>query len=116
MSGAHRRIDGFSEEALDVIRRYSWPGNVRELRNAIEHAIVLGDQTLIQSSDLPAGILARPSDPPDRGSASLLIDAVDAAERSAIVEALRATGGNRTRAAALLGISRVTLYNKLRKL
>ena len=114
--GAHRRIDGFSDQATDVIRKYSWPGNVRELRNAIEHAIVLGDEPLIQSSDFPGGILARPSDPPDRGSASLLIDAVDAAERIAIAEALRATGGNRTRAAALLGVSRVTLYNKLRKM
>jgi DNA-binding NtrC family response regulator/pSer/pThr/pTyr-binding forkhead associated (FHA) protein len=115
-TSAHRRIDGFSEPSLDVIRKYSWPGNVRELRNAIEHAIVLGDEPLLQSTDLPAGILARPGDPPDRGSASLLIDAVDAAERAAITEALRATGGNRTRAAALLGISRVTLYNKLRRM
>ncbi|MGO8994927.1 MAG: sigma 54-interacting transcriptional regulator [Polyangiaceae bacterium] len=116
VAGAHRRIDGFAQQTLDVIRTYSWPGNVRELRNAIDHAIVLGDEPLLQPTDLPAGILARPGDPPDRGSASLLGDAVDAAERGAIAEALRATGGNRTRAAALLGISRNTLYEKLRRL
>ena len=113
---AHRRVEGFSDAALGVIRAYPWPGNVRELRNAIEHAIVLGDERDIQPSDLPAGIQARASDPPDRGSLSLLNDAVGATERKTISEALRAAGGNRTRAAALLGVSRVTLYNKLRKL
>jgi hypothetical protein len=114
--GAHRHIDGFSDAALETIRLYPWPGNVRELRNAIEHAIVLGEERLIQQEDFPAGIQARPGDPPDRGSALLLVDAVDGEEKEAIADALRAAGGNRTRAAAILGVARSTLYDKLRRL
>jgi DNA-binding NtrC family response regulator len=113
---AHRRVTGFSETALEAIRRYPWPGNVRELRNAIEHAIVLGEEPLIQEQDFPAGIQARPGESPDRGSVALLVDAGDGAERKSVAAALLAAGGNRTRAAAILGVSRVTFYKRLRQL
>ena len=60
---AGRRLDGFSEDAVSVIRRYPWPGNVRELRNAIEHALVLGTEPRIQPSDLPETIAALAASP-----------------------------------------------------
>jgi DNA-binding NtrC family response regulator len=123
-----RRIDAFSEEALDVIRRYPWPGNVRELRNVIEHALVLGDGRHLAVTDLPAALRAVVSaaNPPTANSSEAVVDAVhprrmvelpaslEWLEKAAIDAALEATGGNRTQAAAILGINRVTLYKKLR--
>jgi transcriptional regulator with PAS, ATPase and Fis domain len=112
---AGRCIHGFSSEALDVIRRHSWPGNVRELRNAIEHAIVVGECAYIQPDDFPASVVASKAEPASARDPLLvrLPPNLVALERLAIRAALRETGGNRTRAAALLGINRQTLYNKL---
>ncbi len=111
---AGRRVTGFSLAALDLIRRYSWPGNVRELRNAIEHALALGEGALVETCDLPAGIAPRATQPEDPDVVRLPLDLVTL-ERHAIEAALRATNGNRVRAAALLGINRATLYNKLKE-
>jgi DNA-binding NtrC family response regulator len=108
-------VVGLSPAALDAMRAYAWPGNVRELRNAIEHALVLGDGWTIEPSDLPEGIRAAAgTKEPDDESLVRLPARLDLLERRAIAAALRATGGSRTRAAALLGINRVTLYKKLR--
>ncbi|WP_394825982.1 sigma 54-interacting transcriptional regulator [Pendulispora albinea] len=115
LPSAGRRIDGFSPEALDSIRRYSWPGNVRELRNAIEHAIALGEGRLIASSDLPATVRSAPKAPSEPAAAEhpSLIELpmnenqLHARNREA---ALRRSDGNITRAAALLGIERAALY------
>ena len=117
-SVAGRRVQGFSPRALDVIRSYPWPGNVRELRNAIEHAIVLGEGPMIEPSDLPPSIAVSMTPVgavPGGGDVVTLPAKLDWLEERAIEAALRATGGNRTRAAALLGINRVTLYKKLRE-
>jgi two-component system response regulator HydG len=123
-----RRVDAFSDEALDVIRRYPWPGNVRELRNVIEHALVLGDGRRILPSDLPSALRADAA-AASRSAAPCTAGTDDSAGRPRVVElpaslewlekkaieaALEATEGNRNRAAAILGINRVTLYKKLR--
>jgi len=119
---AGRRVDGFTDRAIAVIRRYPWPGNVRELRNAIEHALVLGADRLIAPEDLPEtlGALAMsayelPPSARDGREVVSLPAPLDEVERLAIQAALRATGGNRTKAAALLGINRTTLYAKLQR-
>ena len=119
-ASAGRRVSGFSPAALAALEAYPWPGNVRELRNVIEHALVLGDTALIEPTDLPPAILttakvagATTKASPDGDTITLPVD-LATLERRAIDSALRATGGNRTRAAALLGINRVTLYKKLR--
>ena len=114
-ASAGRRIDGFSPAALRRIVQYPWPGNVRELRNAIEHAVVLGDGPLVEPTDFPTALQGPPEDPPDDALPTVLRLPARLAwvERCAIEAALRETGGNRTRAAALLGIHRQTLYNKL---
>jgi DNA-binding NtrC family response regulator len=113
-----RRIDGFSAEALDAVRGYPWPGNVRELRNVIESAVVLGEGPLLNLEYLPtlAPIVgASPIvDGEDPDTVRLPVD-LASLETKAIEAALRATNGNRTRAASLLGINRVTLYKKLRQ-
>ncbi len=113
---AGRRVTGFSAAAHDVLRSYSWPGNVRELRNVIEHALVLGDGPIIEPSDLPpdvAGVAVAPQQPADGNTVVLPLD-LATLEQRAIDAALLATNGNRTKAAALLGINRVTLYKKLK--
>jgi two-component system, NtrC family, response regulator HydG len=113
MRDAPRRIDGFSDGALAAIKRYPWPGNVRELRNAIEHAVVMGDTAVIEPSDLPDAIHGAPAVQPSDESLVRLPARIDVLEARAIQAALRATGGHQRRAAALLGISRNTLHRKL---
>jgi DNA-binding NtrC family response regulator len=110
---AGRRVEGFSPRALDVIRRYSWPGNVRELRNAIERALVVGDGTSIEAGDLPDVLHGGAPVQPEDESLVRLPMRLDDLEERAIGAALNASNGNQRRAAALLGISRVTLHRKL---
>jgi len=101
--------------ALEAIKRYGWPGNVRELRNAIEHALVLGEERKIDASDLPANVRGAKPVASSTGDMVKLPANLAQLEELAIEAALKATNGNRTHAAALLGINRVTLQKKLRK-
>ena len=91
---------------------YGWPGNVRELRNALERAAILSDGRQILASDLPDAIRQYEHQPLKTGG--VLVGDMEAIQRQAILEALEQTGGNRTRAAQLLGISRRNLIYKLR--
>jgi DNA-binding NtrC family response regulator len=119
------RVTGCSEEAFRVLESYDWPGNVRELMAAIEHACILVDGNRILPSHLPREIL-------EREILEREIPQVDAhgvravesgrryqapdaeAEREAIRLALQEADGNRTRAAAALGMGRTTLWQKLK--
>jgi DNA-binding NtrC family response regulator len=95
--------------ALATLEGYAWPGNVRELQHAIERAVILGKDEVIQPEDLPpdvAGGARPPAGPPP--SASL-----EGMERQHIVAILRDVGGHRGKAAALLGIDPKTLYRKI---
>jgi DNA-binding NtrC family response regulator len=115
-----RPVEAFSRDAMAAIRRYPWPGNVRELRNAIEHAIVLGDTSTIEVADLPPVISdvgeCRPDSKDDDDDEAFVVRlpaSLASLEKKAIEAALRETKGNRSKTAALLGINRQTLYNKL---
>jgi transcriptional regulator with PAS, ATPase and Fis domain len=115
-----RRIDGIGPAALEVLTAYRWPGNVRELRNVIERAVMLGASEIIEVDDLPADIRGphpalAPAPTPAATEQVTLPMPVDELERRNLLAALAATGGNKTRAARLLGVDRVTLYNRLRK-
>ena len=115
---APRRVDGISPAALDALTAYRWPGNVRELRNVIERAVILGVGEIIEVEDLPPEIRGShlaPAPAPTAGDQLSLPMPADELERRNLLAALAATGGNKTRAARLLGIDRVTLYNRLRK-
>jgi len=113
---APRRVAGIAPAALDALTAYRWPGNVRELRNVIEHAVMLGTGDLIEVGDLPSEISgSSPAPPPVAGEPITLPQPFDELERHNLLAALAVTGGNKTRAARLLGIDRVTLYNRLRK-
>ncbi|HEY5920694.1 MAG TPA: sigma 54-interacting transcriptional regulator [Kofleriaceae bacterium] len=108
-----RRPTEIAPDALAALRAYAWPGNVRELRNALEQAVVLGDGATIRLADLPPQIAnnAARAAAPERRARSL-----KQWEEEAIRAALVETGGNKLRAAALLGIDRSTLYKRLREL
>ncbi len=98
----------FSPEAEELLLKYTWPGNVRELENAIERAMVIGKKSEIAADDLPLHLNHRLGGDNERISLADM-------EKNHIQKILKDTGGNVTRAASLLGIDRVTLYNKLKK-
>jgi two-component system NtrC family response regulator len=112
------RCSGISEEALALLRRYDWPGNVRELQNVIERALILCQDGEISAHHLPREItdhvyatgMPEPSSNKEFETGSL-----NEAEKRLIEKALTQTGGNRTKAAALLGITRSALLYRIHK-
>ena len=110
------RFDG---EALDALRQHDWPGNVRELENAIKSALVMADSSPMGPQLLPTGLSAPHATIAEIDLSQPLREMLSrqqqALEREAIRQALTKTGGNRTRAAERLGISRVTLLRKLKQ-
>jgi DNA-binding NtrC family response regulator len=108
-----KRVDGISDEAMAVLLEYDWPGNVRELRNGLEYAVIRARSSIVQLDDLPPELLQLVP-PADQGPADQ--DEAGVADADRLQAALRRARGNRTRAAALLGISRATFYRRLREL
>ncbi len=108
-----------SSEVIDICMNYEWPGNVRELEHAIENAVVMGEGDTILPQHLPFNIspgAPRGNEPVAIGeSGSPFNERMDMAERSIILDALRKTEGNRTKAAKLLGISLRTMRYKVKK-
>lgn len=104
-------ITGFTQDALEGMMQYEWPGNVRELRNAVERMVVMTRGDKLTLRDIPAPI--RDAVPSRTGKGSPAAFSLSHAERQMIVETLKATGNNRTKAAERLGISRRTLHRKL---
>jgi DNA-binding NtrC family response regulator len=106
-----------SPEAFQKLLDYSWPGNVRELQNAIEYAVVLARQGMIDVKELPAEIQL----PTALQQAELAglprsgVQSLDDLERTAIIQALAECHGNKKKAAEVLGIQRPTLYNKMKR-
>ena len=99
-------------DALDVIMAYDWPGNVRELENALERAATLSKAQEITAAMLPARVTERRAEPlvSERAAVNPVLDVI---ERAYILYVLQAEGGNKTRAAEVLGIDPSTLYRKL---
>jgi putative PEP-CTERM system response regulator len=102
-----KEITGFSPEASDFLLKYDWPGNVRELENAIERAIILAKNSYIDAADMPQENLQLVQSTPVGKS-------LEEVEKEHILNVLSETGGNYSQAARILGISRITLYNKMR--
>ncbi len=104
-----------SAEALEVLCAYHWPGNVRELRNALERSIALSRGDTVLAAHLPPHLLRDAPSPQSAPAPGALAQVRMEAERSAILAALKATGGNKSRAASLLQIHRVKLHEKIRR-
>ena len=107
-----KTIEGLTPDAMDVLTSYPWPGNVRELRNTIERMVVMGRGSRLTVRDLPPQVResAAASAPSDSGRGYLSLEET---EKQLIIKSLKVHGGNRTKAAAELGISRRTLHRKL---
>jgi two-component system response regulator HydG len=103
-----------TQEAMDAIMVYDWPGNVRELENALERAVILAKGESIDRNAIPDKITEPKTEPlvAERSHANPTLDVV---EQAYITWVLQAEGGNKTRAAEVLGIDPSTLYRKLSK-
>jgi two-component system, NtrC family, response regulator HydG len=125
-AGGRRWPTRISPTALSRLAAYSWPGNIRELENVLSRAAILSDGDEIQAQDLPP--LAGTRDPdgaevalPDdvaadgRSLKDIVADATRAVEKQALRDALSRSGGSPSKAARLLGISRASIYNKMKE-
>ncbi|MEK6283878.1 MAG: sigma 54-interacting transcriptional regulator, partial [Acidobacteriota bacterium] len=125
-SRMRKSIDGIAPEALAAFRSYEWPGNVRELRNVIERAMILEDDETITTRYLPRGLAGESRTGSEAGLEGfksgdhfrLPADGVslDEVEMSLVRQALKRSGGNQTKAAELLAISRDQLRYRMKKL
>ena len=107
-----KEIIGLTPEAMEALLAYPWPGNVRELRNAVEYAFVLCSGNWIGKEHLPPKIAAvgkRPSANHTMGSISW------EEERTNLIQTLRRVAGNQSEAARILGVSRVTIWKRIKK-
>jgi DNA-binding NtrC family response regulator len=110
----------FTSAAMKLLMRYDWPGNVRELENCLCRAVTLGDRKVIDESDLSPALLHGDSKDkiesaaPGEDDASPTV-ALDELERLTIQRVFDKVGGDKTKAGELLGISRATLYRKLKR-
>jgi DNA-binding NtrC family response regulator len=102
--------------ALSSLADHDWPGNVRELRNRIERALALAEGEEVGAGDLFPELSLESDDGPVPPSGRTLDSALGDATRAAIVDALRHSGGSRAGAAQRLGISRTTLWKRMREL
>jgi len=112
-----KRVDGFSRAVLEELDAYRWPGNIRELEHAVEHAVVLAMGRTIEPEHLPDHVRrSRGLAGEDGGPPVVQVPVgtpLEEVERLLIRETLRTTGGNKQRAASLLGIAARTIYRKL---
>ncbi len=125
-----RVVDRLSRDALRRLNAYAWPGNVRELRNALEYAYVIGEGATLVEADLPPELFEDPNDEAEiddnpsvgaslertgtrAASTAMPASPVPSPEAAQIQRALQRSAGSRERAAAMLGISRITLWRRM---
>jgi len=116
----NKKIDGISEDVMEVLKKHSWPGNIRELQNLIERAVVLTKSSIINRESLPPFLLALQngenitfSSPQGNGS---LKDELQSFQRKTIIEALRRSEGIQKKAADLLNVKPTTLNEMIKRL
>ena len=107
----NKRVDGISEEALDIMTGYQWPGNVREIKNVIERAVVLTQDRIITQKDLPGNITGSRSE--DRKFSIPFGMPLREIEQKIIIETLKRSKGDKEVTAKLLGITPRTIYRKM---
>ncbi|MDR2724890.1 MAG: two-component system response regulator, partial [Candidatus Adiutrix sp.] len=108
----HKEVKGLTPGALRLLANHHWPGNIRELQNVLERAVILTRGDYLTEKDLPN--LGPPGSALAAAPAELPLN-LDALEKMAVAQALTAAGGNKSRAALALGVTRKTLAAKLKK-
>jgi DNA-binding NtrC family response regulator len=127
---AGKSVMGMEAECLELLKAQRWPGNVRQLRNVIERALIVTRGPMISTADLPEEITfdmpesLKPNPPagfkPDNGHGHPALDvhvgmSLSAVKRELLLQTLKFTGGNKAKAAEILGVSLKTLYNHLKE-
>ena len=116
MNDEHRTITNLSSGAERLLETYDWPGNVRELRNAIEYAFTMGEGPILVEADLLPELLGGEADQTAINVPSDFESTDDEDEATRIRRAIERAGGHRARAAAMLGMSRSTLWRRIKEL
>jgi PAS domain S-box-containing protein len=106
-------IRGLTRKALNCFLKYPWPGNIRELKSSLEYAFTVADKGTIDLDHLPPHIFDQAT--PSMPVKDMMANHSDITERRQLIDALQSTGGNQTHAAKLLGVNRVTVWNRMRK-
>ncbi len=109
-----KTISSLSHDAMERFMNYHWPGNIRELKNAMEYAYVITEGTSIQLDHLPKNLSVLQKILPSPLH-QLTSDEIVSDEKSQLIEALKRTHGNQTKAAKILDVNRVTVWNRMRK-
>ena len=99
------------ETVISILKQYHWPGNVRELKNIMERAVILSDSNPIKTEHITISVKPVSANTPEPG----VSEGLDQMEKQAVVEALEKAGGNKTKAAEVLKITRRMLYTRLKK-
>ncbi|CAB1064751.1 hypothetical protein D1BOALGB6SA_9548 [Olavius sp. associated proteobacterium Delta 1] len=107
-----KEITGLTSETMHLLMTYRWPGNVRELKAALEYAFVIKDSGLIGPTDLPGYVH---EDIDNDICLDLTNSGIECEEKTALIGALKKSMGNKSQAARILGISRGTVWNRMRK-
>lgn len=108
-----KRIKGLSKDTIDILMHHSWPGNVRELKGAFEYALVTCHEEVIQPHHLPETIYMRRV--ATQSSSKKNVFNMQEIEKRELLEALKKTKGNQSKAAEVLGVSRVTVWNRMKR-
>lgn len=103
-------------DAIEALLTYAWPGNIRELQNAIEYAVVLADKGTVTPRQLPREIQLPPALQGAASASAVPTLNLEDHEKQTILQALAQSGGNKKKAAQILGIHRPTLYGKMKRL
>ena len=107
-----KKIMGISNEAMELLMSYAWPGNVRELKSAFEYAFVTCQELLIQPHHFPPTVTS--AQPAVKNTPKPLLNRTDM-QKKQLIEALESAAGNQSRAADILGVSRVTVWNRMKR-
>ena len=109
---SEKKIQGITNEALDFMIQYPWPGNVRELKSTLEYAFVACQGSMIGPEHLPPNILNMENPHKTSEPSSVGLDEI---KKRRLIDALRQSGGNQSEAARMLGISRTSVWNQIKK-
>lgn len=107
-----KSIDAVSNPAMEALMHYSWPGNVRELKSALEYAFVTCNGSVIEPQHLPPDVFQNNIHLSQKQKFTPNRDEI---QKTRLIDALEQTGGNQTKAARILGVSRITVWNRMKK-